>query len=422
MYALVDCNNFFASCEQVFDPTLRKKPLLILSRNDGCVIARSREAKALGIAMGAPFFTCRDAILRHKIAVRSSNFALYADMSQRVMQTLLTFSLAMEIYSVDEAFLHDKIISCDLGSQIRAQVIRWTGIPVSVGIGKTKTLAKLAIEQAKKGCGVFALDESNTEAVLKSTPIDAIWGIGGKSALKLRSASIYSAYDLICQDNGRIQKLLSVAGLKTALELRGQDCFTIDEHSTDKTKSILCSRSFSNELATPDALKEALAYFCEEASVKLRRQKQKCSLVQIFISSNRFKENFYFNTATEALPVSTAYTPEITERAHKALKSIYQPGYTYKRCGVLLSGFSEADICQRDLFASDSDGQKKEQAMQALDEINRKSGKRALFFAVAGTEVSNRAANLWRSPNYTTCWEDLIRAGSGWKVKDKSRS
>lgn len=399
MYALIDCNNFYASCEQVFNPNYREKPLVILSSNDGCIIARSKEAKKLGIPMGAPAYEHKTLFLKNDVITLSSNFALYGDMSHRVIETIKTFNLPIEIYSIDEVFLvipeKDQI---ELGKLIREKVLQWTGITVSIGIAPTKTLAKIANHSAKKGKGVVKY----TSSLLQDLPVDQIWGIGKHLKKRLHSHSIRYAHQLIQMSDHWIKKHLTVVGLRTVMELRETPCIGLLEIPPER-KSIVSSRSFGRAVITLKELKEAIATFVANAARKLRREHLKAHFLLIFISANRFKSE----TATIHLPIATAYTPDLIKAAHALLEGIYQNGFSYKKGGVMLSELISENESQLDLFSKEKNGLKKRQVIETVDQINAHFGKQIMTFAGEGIQKKWKSLSSMRSPNYTTCWEEI---------------
>lgn len=421
IFALTDCNNFFVSCERVFNPKLRGKPVIVLSNNDGCAIARSEEAKALGIKMGVPVFEIRDLIRTHDVQVFSSNFALYADMSRRVMTTLSQFAPDIEIYSIDEAFIDlsshssSSFGNTDLteyGRMIRAAVIQQVGIPVSVGIAETKTLAKIANRIAKKSQkanGVLNLTGSPyIEVALERTEVGDVWGIGRKYAKFLKAYGINNALQLRNADDGFIRAKMGIVGIRLVEELRGNACYTLDD-SPESKKSIRVSRSFKRAIENPDDLHEAVASFAASAAAKLRKQKSVAGMMSVFIMTNRFdKERFYTNSEAVRLLPPTNNTPEMIRYAHQALENIFRNGMGFKRAGVLLYDLSSDDMVQTGLFDC-RDRKKSERLMSAIDSINERIGDGVLKFAAEGI----KAKPVWKtvfdrkSPAYTTDWGQL---------------
>jgi DNA polymerase V len=412
-FALVDCNNFYVSCERVFDPSLKSRPVVVLSNNDGCVIARSEEAKQLGIPMGNPFFKCRELLEKNRGAVLSSNYALYGDMSARVMRTLSGFTPDIEYYSIDEAFLlftgsEDRT---ELGRTIRSRVGQWTGMPVSIGFGPTKTLAKIANCVAKKHPehgGVFDISgHEHADAILKATDAGDVWGIGRRYAEFLRTRSILSAYDLKNAPDTFVKKHLTVTGLQTVMELRGRSCISM-ETSPPPPKSILCSRSFGTPVNTLAELKEAVAAYVSRAAEKLRRKNGVASHVHVFLTTNTFRsgDRQYSAHCSVPLPCSTAYTPQIIDSAHRLLETIFREGYRYQKAGVILTGIET----QRQ--ASLMDPPPRERAsqsalMRTMDRVNSRWGARTLLFAASGIEQPWKMNQARKSNRFTTCWHEL---------------
>lgn len=416
MFALIDCNNFYASCEKLFNPKLKNKPIVVLSNNDGCVIARSKEAKKLKIKMGAPIFEYKELIKEKNIYIFSSNFALYGDMSMRVMKTLESFLYPMEIYSIDEAFLDlddQNINYLTLAKDLKKRVYKWTGIDVSVGIARTKTLAKLANEMAKKlENPVILIDEKDIQKVLKNTDVEDIWGVGSRLKKRLYRLGIYTAYDLTLAESELIKKQLSISVLKTALELKEVPCFKCEKNPNPK-KSICTSRSFAKKIEIFEDLEKALSSFVAIAAQKLRRQKMQANFLTIFISTSfHSKDPFYSNSCQITLPTATSFTPKLITYAKKALKKVYKSSYLYKKAGVILSDFTSIDYLQKDLF-SKLDEKNKNDLMKIVDKINYKANKKALFFASEGIEKGLKKSNIkssskMRSNKYTTSFDELL--------------
>lgn len=413
-FALVDCNNFYASCEQVFNPRLEKKPLLILSNNDGCVIARSQKAKELGIKMGDPAYLYREKAEKGEINMLSSNFPLYADMSQRVMQTLESFSQDMEIYSIDEAFflLEENLDLAEDAAAMRRKVKQWTGIPVSIGIGPTKTLAKLASKIAKKekerqGVMVLTTPEQ-IEALLKQTAPHEIWGIGSCLSAKLQKQGIYTAQELTSSEDEWIRKTLGTAGYRTVLELRGISCIPLSDEE-EKKQSIVCSRSFQLPATSLESLCTSVAAFAARASEKLREQKSLAGFLSVFIATSPFRKPYIGRSCHIQIPFPTAYTPSLIALAKKGLSEIFISGYEYKKAGVLLGDFSNRNAHQLDLFSSEAPSEKKEKAMEVLDRINSRYDKSALRFAAEGIKPAWKNKPSRISPKFTTSWHELLQ-------------
>lgn len=392
MLALVDCNNFFASCEEVFDPSLRNKPLIILSNNDGCAIARSQKAKEMGVKMGDPPHLFSH---RKDLQVRSSNFSLYGDMSDRVMQTLLTFTPDVEVYSIDEAFLK---LNCK-AEEIRQKVKKWTGIPVSIGVAPTKTLAKLAAGLAKKkSSGVHIFQESD----LVDTPVEEVWGIGRRFASTLKKNRIYSALDLKNLDRKKAEKLLTVVGLRTVMELSGEEALFLKD-TQEPRKSIVCSESFGENITTLEKLSESISYHLARALVKLRKEKKVAGFLSVFVMTDSRE----MESRKTVIANPTSYTPFMTQVAKKLLVSMYNEGKTYKKAGVMLCDFYPEGERPLDLFEKPL-SLKEQEISTIMDEINRKYKKEALSFASSGTERNWRAKSNLSSPKYTTSWKELL--------------
>lgn len=404
MYALIDCNNFYASCEELFNPKLKKNPLVVLSNNDGCVIARSKKSKDLKIPMGAPLFKWRDFFFRHNVATLSSNFTLYADMSARVIATLEEFALPLEVYSIDESFL--KLDDPRMGAEIRQKVMQWTGIPVSIGIAKTKTLAKVANKEAKKGAGVVIIQAIDDH--LKNLPVEEIWGIGGRYKEKLHSYGIRTALELKNCDDTWIRKKLTVGGLRTVWELRGISSIDWDP-DPEIQKSLVYSRSFSNEITKKGDLHEAISSFAAGAAEKLRRHDLIAGHLTIFMNSNRFKEDYISASLSYTLPRATNDTMQLVKEANRMLHHLYKEGYGYKRAGVALCDISQAPLRQLDLFASYDRtlNKRSENLMKSLDEINHRYGRKTLHLAAEGLTPRWKPLSKNKSAAYTTDWDEL---------------
>ncbi|CCB89195.1 Y-family DNA polymerase [Simkania negevensis] len=401
MYALIDCNNFFASCEQLFNPKLQGKPLVILSNNDGCVIARSPEAKKLGIPMGAPAFEYRSLFLEYSVSILSSNFAFYGDMSKRVMDTLKTFEFPVEIYSIDEAFLFLPEADPKLGHLIRDKVMQWTGIPISIGIAPTKTLAKVANKLAKNGPGVVSFPSAKAaDSLLRTFSVEDIWGIGRHHKKRLYSYGVRTAADLKKRSDAWVKRYMSVTGLRTVWELQGIPCLSCQEMQTER-KSIVSSRSFGRKITDHALLKEALSTFLAHATRKLRRSQLKAQFLVVFITSDTT------TSAAKHLPLSTAYTPDLSAHAHALLDEIFMQGKEYKRAGVMLGELVDENATQFDLFAVDPKSDRKQAVMTALDTVNRRFETPMLSFASEGIVKKWQGMQAHRSPLYTTSWDEI---------------
>jgi DNA polymerase V len=426
MFALVDCNSFYVSCEQVFQPGLADKPVVVLSNNDGCIISRSDEAKALGLRMGAPYFQVKPLLEQHDVRVFSSNYALYGDMSARVMHYLRSVVPEVEVYSIDEAFLdlhgleycHPNLVT--LGQEIRAQVGRRTHIPICIGMGPTKTLAKVANRLAKKlarAQGVLCLDTAARQRwALERTPVEDVWGIGRQHAQKLSDFGIRTAAQLAAQSEGWARKQLGgVVGARLLRELQGFSCHTLHDDSSPSRKSIAYTRSFGEPLSQMVELQPAVAHFVTRAAEKLRRQDSVANVLTVFISKSRFGPDPppYTYSEVRHLTVPTSDTTELLRYAQAALQRIWRPGEAYKKAGVLLDGLEPAGHQQLTLFASGEQTERRAKLMANLDKLNQRLGATTVRFAAAlppkdGPRVPWAGHCQWQTPAYTTCWDDML--------------
>jgi DNA polymerase V len=405
---LCDCNNFYVSCERVFNPKLEGQPVIVLSNNDGCAVARSNEAKALGIKMGAPIFQIQELIDQHQVQVFSSNYALYGDLSNRVMQTLHNFTPDIEVYSIDEAFLgFSEEVSEAAIATIRTTVKRWTGIPVSVGLASTKTLAKIANQQAKQRDGVYILE--HPESVLAELPVSEIWGIGRQSTKKLKAHGINTALDLQQAELRWIRRQMGIVGVRTVQELRGIPCLPL-ELVPQPRKTCCVSRSFGRPVTELQDLREAIATHTARAAYKLRRDDLAASLLTVFIATNRFNQDEpYFRSATTiGLPYPTNNAITLTKTALRALAPLYQAGYRYQKAGIWLSELSPASQMQRDLFINPQNQEKARKLMTVMDSLNQQFGTGTLRCAAEGMQRSWQTKAQRRSPRYTTQWDELL--------------
>ncbi len=387
--ALVDCNSFYVSCERLFNPRIRKKPVVVLSNNDGCIISRSNEAKALGIKMGEPYFKARDIILKNKVEVFSSNYSLYGDLSRRVMRTLKRFNSDIEVYSIDEAFIdlsnYTDIEVENVGREIRQTVLKWTGIPTSIGIAKTKTLSKVANHIAKKKqSGVTSLiGIENLDPILEKVEINDVWGVGRQLTKFYQKNGIYNAKQLKNKSNTWIKKSSNVLSSRTAMELRGVPCIDIETTQT-KRKSCIVSRSFGKRIETFQELKEAVANYCLNASEKIRSESLVAKAITVFVRTSPFQRNFgyYSNSKTIDFPIATNNSIETVKTAVAILESIFKNGYRYQKAGVMLTGLSNADG-KKNLFSSEKD-EKINSLMRSMDNTNYRYGRATLSLASAG--------------------------------------
>lgn len=415
MFGLCDCNNFFVSCERVFDPSLNGKPVVVLSNNDGCVIARSNEAKALGIKMAQPLFQVRALIEKHGVKVFSSNYQLYGDMSNRVMDTLRALVPELEIYSIDEAFINldgmEKERLHEWGCEIARVVKRNTGIPVSIGIAPTKTLAKIASKLCKTypklmGC-CFMHRSEDIEKVLKTFPVEDVWGIGRRYTKMLHGLEIRNARQFVECSPDWVQSKMSVVGLRTWKELRGEACIEF-EHSLPDKQSISVSRSFAKELHTFDELQTSLATFVTMAAEKLRGQGSVTGQLTVFIFTNRHREEApqSYESRLIRLEVPTDSTIELIKYTTSALKIVYKDGYGYKKAGVILTAISPKSSIQQKLFDT-INRPKHESLMKVLDNINLQHGRSTVTVATQGLEPI-QANRDHLSQRYTTSWDEIL--------------
>ena len=415
MYALADCNNFFASCERVFRPDLQGKPVIVLSNNDGCAIARSNEAKALGIKMGAPLFKIRHLVEKHDIAVFSGNMALYGEMSQRVRWVLGEYAPSVEVYSIDEAFLDlrgmNDIDFDAYAKEISAQCWKMTSIPVSVGIAPTKTLAKIASKLCKQypklrgGCYMHRAQD--IEKVLRKYPIEDVWGIGRKSAAKLHERYVKTAYEFTCLPESAVQKLMGITGVRTWKELQGIPCIEFEDGFEAK-QSICVSRSFSTEIYDLKELQEQIANFASDMAEKLRKQHSVTSEVTVFAYTNRFREDLP-QTHSSSLVTYTTPTAEqrtIVASAVQATSDLFRSGYGYKKAGVIATGIMDQSDIMQSMFEDTDSIEREHKITSALDAINSTFGAGTVKLAVQGSgHIKSTREN--QSPHYTTRWTDL---------------
>ena len=414
IFALVDCNNFYVSCERVFDPYLAKKPIIVLSNNDGCVISRSNEAKSLGVPMGAPFYKYREIIEKNNIEVYSSNYQFYGDMSQRVMKSLgmIIPKQDIEIYSIDEAFIrldgYERPDVIDLSIEIKKNILNWTGIPISVGIAQTKTLSKVANHIAKKNTSTGVFDIRNNklqEQILSNFQIEDLWGISYRWGKKLRKLGINNGLDLRNSDTKFIRKKFSIVLERIVYELRGIPCLDI-EKVTNK-KSIMSSRSFGKLVTELESLEQAISTYATIACEKLRHQNSKSQGIYVFLQTNRFRKDLpqYRRSMKYKLDLPTSDTGYIINAGKKILKKIYRKGYHYQKCGIMLFDLSSKYIQQENLFVKSN--QSNEYLMESLDTINKAMGSDTVFFAAKGTQNNWKMRRNKLSSRYTTNWMEL---------------
>ena len=386
---LVDCNSFYVSCERLFNPKIRKEPVVVLSNNDGCIISRSNEAKALGIKMGEPYFKAKDIIIKNKVEVFSSNYSLYGDLSRRVMRTLKRFNTEIEVYSIDEAFIDlsnfpDTEVE-KVGREIRETVLQWTGIPTSIGIAKTKTLSKVANHIAKKKkSGVTSLiGIENLDPILEKVEINDVWGVGKQLTKFYQKNGIYNAKQLKNKSNTWIKKCSNVLSSRTVMELRGIPCINLETTQT-KRKSCVVSRSFGKRIEKFQELKEAVANYCLNASEKIRSESLVAKAITVFVRTSPFQKDYgyYSNTKTVDFPIATNNSIEIVKTAVSILKNIFKIGYRYQKAGVMLIGLRNENG-RKNLFSSERD-EKIKKLMQSIDNTNYRYGRSTLSLASAG--------------------------------------
>ena len=410
MYALVDCNAFYASCERVFQPALNGKPVVVLSNNDGMVIAKSTEAKALGLDLGMAYFQIKDALKKHNVAVFSSNYTLYGDFSQRVVSVLRELTSDIEVYSIDEVFADlagfaDRDL-LQYGHMMRDTVKKLTGIPVSIGIAPSKTLTKVANKLAKKGPGVILLDTpEKIDMALESYPIEDIWGIGRRRAAMLNAMGVTTAQQLRNLPDKVVRKKMSITGLRLVHELRGIPCIPLEEIPPAK-QQIICSRSFGFFLTELKQVEEAINFYAARAAERMRQQGLVATHIMVFFETSRFNGPYYAPSKVMELPRATNYTPDIAAATLKAIRQMFRPGFRYRKGGVMLMELSAANGRQLDLLSPRNEPEQDE-LMKALDRVNAKYGANTLFFAATGIKKEWQMMRKMKSPHYTTNWDEL---------------
>tara|TARA_Y100000741_G_scaffold313065_1_gene257866 strand:- start:1849 stop:3126 length:1278 start_codon:yes stop_codon:yes gene_type:complete len=389
--ALVDCNSFYVSCERLFNPSIDKKPVVVLSNNDGCVISRSTEAKSLGIKMGEPYFKVERIVKKNDVKIFSSNYSLYGDISRRVMKTLKQFSPQIEIYSIDEAFLNLSTINnenlIEYGNKIRATILKWTGIPTSIGIATTKTLSKAANHIAKKEKSgvVNFINSEQIDEFLAEIKINDVWGVGRQLTKLYIKNGIGSAYQLKNVSNSWIKKNTNVFGARTAMELKGVSCISLEPHQ-EKRKNCCVSRSFGKKVTKLEELKESISTHCLNAAEKIRIDNQTTKKITVFIRTSPFQNMkfYYANTKSIDLPIRTNDSIELVKKALLALESIYKEGYRYQKTGIILSNLKSVDVYKKNLFSKINSEEKRTSLMKAIDYTNAKYGKNVLSIVQAG--------------------------------------
>jgi len=413
LFALADCNAFYAACEEVFNPQLQDQPVVVLSNNDGCVVARSEAAKAVGIKMGEPLFQVKDLIARHQVQVYSSNYSLYGDMSARVMASLAEVTPNLEVYSIDECFLDfsgfSHINLTDYCHHVRAKVKQYTGIPISLGIGSTKTLSKVANYVAKRVSvyeGVFDLTAVEAEPVLAQIAVEDVWGVGRQYARALRSQNIETALQLRDAPESLIKQRFGVTLLRTVLELQGLSCLPLELCPASR-KGVTVSRSFGQTVQSLAELKQAVCTFTSHAAEKLRKEMLAATVLSVFVMISRFKDTpQYNNSYVITLPTATNDTAELSYFALRGLESIYRTGYQFKKAGVMLLDLIPIAVVQPDLFDTRR-REKYQKLMEVIDQINSQMGAGTVQVAAAGLKKTWAMKAAHCSPKYTTCWSDL---------------
>jgi DNA polymerase V len=418
-FALVDVNNFYVSCERVFKPRLEGIPMVVLSNNDGCAVARSNEVKALGVKMGTPWFKMKDLAREHHIQAFSSNYTLYGDMSNRVVQILRDFSPDTEVYSIDESFLRIETVAhlyggaVAMGHQMRERIKQWTGLPVCVGIGPTKTLAKFANHLAKKNpefegvCDLHVIPRPERVRWMSRIEVGEVWGVGGRIARRLEVMGIQTVLELRNASPKEMRRHFGVVMERTCNELRGISCLALDDIAQPK-QQIMSSRSFGRPVETIEELRESLASYLSRATEKLRMQQSVSAAVYVFIQTNRFNKEEQYNAGlTVPMPEPTDDTLTLTAAALAGLEVIYRSGYRYKKAGVMLTLLSDKQARQMSIFDHAAVTQRSTKLMTALDMINRDYGHGTVRSGASGFTQRWAMRNENRSPRYTTRWDEL---------------
>ncbi len=409
--ALIDCNSFYVSCERLFNPRIQNVPVVVLSNNDGCVISRSVEAKKIGIKMGEPYFKVKDLVKKNNVQIFSSNYSLYGDLSRRVMKVLKGFSNKIEIYSIDEAFLDLSYIKDDdveeYGKKIRDRVLKWTGIPTSVGISSTKTLSKVANHIAKKNkAGVIFL-KKNIDDILKDFDVGDVWGVGKQLSKLYKKNGVDNAYKLKNISNTWVKKSTNVLGAKTVMELRGVPCIDLETQET-KRKSCCVSRSFGKKVTSIEKLRESITTHCLNAAEKIRTDKQTTKAITVFIRTSPFDKNrkYYSNSITIDLPIATSNSLELVKESINGLKKIYKYGYFYQKAGIILSKLDDSSEKEFNLLAPIMED-RSNTLMKAIDFTNAKYGRNAISIAQAGINNTWKMRRKYSSKIDTASFDSL---------------
>ncbi len=415
MIGLIDANNFYVSCERIFNPSLERRAVAVLSNNDGCVISRSNEFKALNIAMGTPFFQLRSMMERGEIILKSSNYELYGDISSRIIATLYNFTPDVEQYSIDEAFIHLNLPQdseyLSLGKEIRTTILKWIGVPCGVGFAKSKTLAKIANHIGKKlPEGVFVMPD-NPQSVLESLPVSEVWGVGRRLAPKLESVGIRTAWQLACCEGSFLRNRFNITLAKTALELQGQS--VIEHEKPDElSQSISCSRSFGEPVTSLTNLKESVAFYIAQASEKLRKEKQRAAVVNVYFQTYPEYKPYHleggFTTQTITFNTPTANSGDIIKSVSPYLDGMFTEGRRYKKSGVIFFGLESTAMQQLDLFADTEKEEKSAKLAAVMDQINTQFGKGTLFNLAEGINRPWAMKREYLSPSFTTKWEQIL--------------
>ncbi len=420
LFALVDCNNFFVSCERVFNLRLQRRPMVVLSNNDGCAVARSNEVKALGVKMGTPWFQMKDLARRYGIVALSSNFVLYGDMSDRVVAVLRDFSPDVEVYSIDESFVRLDGLRrlwaspAEMGLAMRQRILQWTGLPVCVGIATSKTLAKLANHIAKTRpefdgvCDFHAMSATKQETLLAQIDVGEVWGIGRKSAERLRQMGIENVQALREAPQDQLRARFGVVMARVVRELQGDSCLALDEVAQPQ-KQIIASRSFGVRVTRLDGLNEAVSAHVTRAAERLRKQASLCGAVHVYLATNRFceQDRQYANSITMPLAEATDDTRQLAGAALSGLERIFREGYQYQKAGVALLALSPVAMRQQGLFSDDAANRQSASVMAMMDAVNARFGRSTLALASAGLGAPRQGRSENRTPRYTTSWQEL---------------
>ena len=420
VFALVDVNNFYVSCERVFDPKLDGKPVVVLSNNDGCCVARSNEVKTLGVKMGTPWFKMRDLVKQHGIIGLSSNYTLYGDMSNRATAILRNYSPDIEVYSIDESFLRVETVAhlhggkVAMGTAMKAQIRQWTGLPVCVGFGASKTQAKFANHLAKKNpefngvCDLTAMSDATRGAWMTKIDVGEVWGVGRRIGARLDAMGVRTVWDLAAMSAAALRAQFGVMMQRTGNELRGISCLALEDVAPAK-KQIMASRSFGAMVTSLQGLSEAVSWHVDRAAAKLREQSSEAGAVYVFIQTNRFRADDRQYSGGTVMPLrdATDDTRDLSTAALCALKRLYRPGYAYKKCGIMLMELSVKAQRQQTLFDDDQAREKSARVMAVMDTINRTWGRGTLRSAAIGNSQSWGMRADMRSPRYTTAWDEL---------------